>query len=83
MPKGRKDAQSNLRNNGLFNDLWWVGIEDITDTIKEYLLNPSSFLKEEQEDLLNSFEEWKKLGQYAFWWGDNFYMGKDGDVESS
>jgi hypothetical protein len=60
-----------------------VGIEDVTDNIKEFLLDPSEFQLDEQEDCKESFEEWKKEDQYVFWWEQSFYMGKYGDVESS
>jgi hypothetical protein len=60
-----------------------AGIEDVTDNIKECLLEPSSFTPEEIEDCQESLEIWKSDEQFAFWWDQNFYMSSEGLVEAS
>lgn len=60
-----------------------IGIEDVTDNIKECLVDSSSFTPDEIVDCEESLEIWKSEGQFAFWWEQNFYVSLDGFVETS
>ena len=60
-----------------------TGIEDLTETMKEFLSEPDAFDDEETIEYKEILEEWKNEGQYVFWWGQDFYVNKDGFVETS
>lgn len=60
-----------------------AGVEDVSDTIKEMIQSPEIFDSVELADCTESFEAWKQEDQYVFWWEQNYYMSKDGDVETS
>jgi hypothetical protein len=60
-----------------------IGIEDVTDNIKESIQFPSSFTDEELEDCSDSLNEWKADEQFVLWWAQSYYVSKEGDVETS
>ena len=60
-----------------------AGIEDLTETMKEFLTNSDSFEEEEAAEYKELIEDWKDEQQYVFWWGQDFYVSKEGFVETS
>jgi hypothetical protein len=60
-----------------------VGVEDFTETIKEFLLDRTQFDEEEVTNYEEILEEWKSEDQYVFWWGQDYYVNKKGFVETS
>jgi hypothetical protein len=60
-----------------------VGIEDVSDSLKEMIQSPETFDAEELADCSESLELWKAEEQYVFWWEQTYYMTKEGDVTTS
>jgi len=61
-----------------------VGIEDVTDDLKEYLQGDLGDVdSSELESYGDSLNEWKLDGMHAFWWEQSFYVNRLGVIETS
>lgn len=60
-----------------------VGIEDLSDTLKEYVVTPDHFSEEERNEYSHILSEWLTSGRYVFHWGQDFYVDAKGSVETS
>jgi hypothetical protein len=63
-----------------------ITIEDITDTMSEFLDDPcpESWSEEERQEYPELIREWLQDGQYVFYSGaGDYYMSRDGEVETS
>jgi hypothetical protein len=77
-----------LRDETISVERFWLpeleaGIEDLTDTMKEFLNQPESFSDEEKDEYPGLIEEWKKDNDFVLWWGQDFYVNGAGFIETS
>ncbi len=57
-----------------------VGIEEAPD----HLITPDEGEDAEEQELRERLlTEWRETGNFVLWWSNDFYMTKDGEVESS
>jgi hypothetical protein len=63
----------------------WLGIKDLPDHLEEFLADPSGAAEDEEEadDLRESINLWLNDGQFVLWWAKDYWMGADGDVDST
>jgi len=68
-----------------------VGIRDLPDTYVDYLDDEDNYLAGESEETRKretdwiklQIEQWKSRDDYVFWWDNDFYVNKLGEVVSS
>jgi len=60
-----------------------IGIEDLPNHFREFLEDPSNFDKEEREYYPGLINEWKKEESFVLWWAKDYYMNKEGEIEST
>jgi hypothetical protein len=59
-----------------------VGIELLPDHYQD-LENADWLDEEEKQELMESRAEWLERGSFVWWWAKDYYMSKDGKVEST
>jgi hypothetical protein len=68
------------------SDLPWmrngIGIQDYPDHFAEILGDPNA-LEEEKEALQKSLEPWEADGQFVLWWGNDYWLNREGEFVSS
>ena len=60
-----------------------VGVEDLSEDLREYAVSPDHFTATEQEERNDTLLAWKAEGLFVLWWGQDYFMNQDGDVTSS
>ncbi len=61
-----------------------VGIEDVEPATREYIFGIGEFSEEEREVYRAQLDEWFEEQQYVLWvFGEDYWMSKDGYVEST
>ena len=58
-------------------------IEDLPSELMELEECPNNFTAEEREELLIWKSDWTESEYFAFWWGDELWIDRDGTVVSS
>jgi hypothetical protein len=56
-----------------------VGIEDLPDHLEE----PENESPEDAEDRVALRREWEASGSFVLWWAKDYFMSKDGRIEST
>jgi hypothetical protein len=60
-----------------------VGIQDVSEDLEKYVLDPNSHDISQQHDLEATLQAWKEESLYVFWWGEDLYVDNEGLVSSS
>jgi len=78
-----QDAPITVRE--FFLDDRFLGIRRLPDHLQEFKENPDNVAKDEEErrGLEDRIREWESLGQFVLLWGEDYWMSRDGDVEST
>lgn len=73
-------SQSPIRVREFFDPDNWVGIEALPSHYRdlETIAN-----EEERKEFIISRDRWLADGCFVWWWAKDYYMSKDGEVESS
>ncbi|BDI30148.1 hypothetical protein CCAX7_21990 [Capsulimonas corticalis] len=61
----------------------WIGIQDLPDHFQEVLDNPDDYDEEERKDADEEILRWKEEGTFVLKWCEEYWLSRDGDVESS
>jgi hypothetical protein len=63
----------------------YLGIRRLPDHLAEFRENPdlAAESEEERREVGDRIREWESLGQFVLWWGKDYYVNRDGDVEST
>jgi hypothetical protein len=74
-----------IRVRGFFLDEEQLGIKDMPDHFAEYLADPANFILDEEEtlDWPGLIEDWRRAGRFVLWWGKDYWMEADGEIEST
>jgi hypothetical protein len=59
-----------------------IGIEDYSDHFADILSEPNASA-EDKEDVLESLKRWDEEGLFVLWWGNNYWLNKDGEFVAS
>jgi hypothetical protein len=62
-----------------FDSKEWIGIE----LLPEHLKDPDDGEEPYEEGWLEDCRAWDESGRFVFWWGNDYFIGPDGEVESS
>jgi hypothetical protein len=57
-----------------------IGIEDLPRHFQRFLNDPTEFSSEEQSNYPDIIREWQMNGNFVFWWGEDYYVDRDGNV---
>ena len=60
-----------------------VGISDLPEHYQDFLNNPEEFDEQRRAELSGDVQRWFSEGDFVLWWGEDYYLDKDGDVSSS
>lgn len=60
-----------------------VGISDLPEHYQDFLNNPEEFDEQRKAELSEDVRRWFSEGDFVLWWGEDYYLDKDGDVSSS
>jgi hypothetical protein len=60
-----------------------VGISDLPEHYQDFLNNPGEFDERRRAELSGDVQRWFLEGDFVLWWGEDYYLDKDGDVSSS
>jgi hypothetical protein len=60
-----------------------VGIADLPEHYQDFLRAPEEFDEQRRAELLEDVRRWFSEGDFVLWWGEDYYLDKDGDVSSS
>jgi hypothetical protein len=61
----------------------WIGIKDLPDHYQEVLDRPQDPNDERDKQLREDIRRWMENGDYVFYWDEEYYISKEGDIESS
>ena len=79
---GFQEAPITVRE--FFLDDHFLGIRRLPDHLQEFRNNPESVADiEERREMEDRIREWESLDQFVLWWGKDYYLSRDGDVEST
>ena len=65
-----------------FSQELYVGIQDYPPDFDDTLSNPKSS-DEEKRSARESIKMWKKEREFVFWWGNDYWLDKSGEVVAS
>jgi len=60
-----------------------VGIDDFPDDFDDVLSRPEFYGEESVQSVHEESARWQEQGNFVFWWGKDYYMSRDGEVEST
>jgi hypothetical protein len=60
-----------------------VGISDLPEHYQDFLNNPEKFDEQRRAELSGDVQRWFSEGDFVLWWGEDYYLDKEGDVSSS
>jgi hypothetical protein len=60
-----------------------VGIDDLPGHFQEFVDERSQFIESDGEDYREMIRAWQDAGNFVFWWAKDYWMDRDGDVEST
>lgn len=61
----------------------WIGIQDLPDHFQEILDQPEVYDEEFRREIQDEMKQWLDSGNFVFWWGNDYYLNQEGEVESS
>lgn len=61
----------------------WLGIKDLPEYLQEFVDDPESIGEDEREHFEEMLAEWRADESYVLWWGKDYFMGPEGDIEST
>ena len=60
-----------------------IGIEDLPEHYQEVLDHPEQYDAERLTELQGDIRDWRERGSFVLYWVEDYYLDRDGDVESS
>ena len=61
----------------------WFGIEDLPGHYQEFLDEPENATEEERLYYPEEIAEWQADGDFVLWCNEDYYLNKEGELESS
>jgi hypothetical protein len=61
----------------------WIGIRNLPDHYQKFLDNPADASEEERRYYPEKIRDWRESGSFVLWFNEDYYLSKDGEVESS
>lgn len=60
-----------------------IGIEDLPEHYVEFLKHPECFDDDEGIEWRTSISQWQEEENFVFFWGNDYYLNKQGECQSS
>ena len=60
-----------------------IGIRDLPDHLQEFLDHPENADEEERRYYPEEVKEWRERGSFVLWWNEDYFLSKEGELESS
>ncbi len=60
-----------------------AGIEDLPGHYQQFLEDPSQFDEEGRQYYPELIRDWREEGSFVFWWAKDYWMSRNGEVEST
>jgi hypothetical protein len=60
-----------------------IRLEDFPEAFGEILREPDRFAAEDVADARSCLERWKEVGQFVFWWSQDYWVDGTGEVVAS
>jgi hypothetical protein len=57
-----------------------LGIENLPRHMQHFRSNPDESSEEDKRELPKMIEEWIAEGNFVFWWGNDYYLDKEGEI---
>lgn len=61
----------------------WIGIKEFPRHFQEILDSPEEYDQEFRDSIEADMKLWKESGDFVFQWDEEYYMNREGEVESS
>ena len=61
----------------------WFGIQDLPEHYQEFLDHPENANEEERLYYPEEISAWHERGDFVLWCNEDYYLNKDGELESS
>jgi hypothetical protein len=61
----------------------WIGIEDLPDHYQDVIDYPENYDEERLQELREDIRSWRENGDFVFFWCEDYYIDRDGDIASS
>lgn len=66
-----------------FDPAQYVGVSSLPSDYQEFLDYPDRFAEEEKQAYESHITQWKNDGNFVFCWAEEYWMNKNGEIESS
>lgn len=76
-------AASPIEVKRFFLDDFWIGIKAMPDHFEEVLEHPDHFDETQRAILRDEMAKWIARGDFVLYWCEEYYLNRDGEVESS
>ena len=74
---------TSIRVRMFFDAQHCVGIRPIPDCLKPTKRNLADLSADERDEAERERQEWLNEGRFVWWWGKDYWMNSDGEVEST
>ncbi len=61
----------------------WIGIRDLPEHYQEVLDHPENFSEERLRELQGDIQEWRESGEFVLDWDEDYYLSKEGELDST
>jgi hypothetical protein len=61
----------------------WIGIRDLPDHYQEVLDRPEALTEERRRELEEDIRLWRERGDFVLYWDEDYYLDRDGELQSS
>lgn len=61
----------------------WIGIKDIPEHYQDVIERPEDYDEERRRQLQDDIREWSEDGSFVLYWNEDYYLSKEGELESS
>jgi len=75
--------EATIRIKEFLDDEYSVGIEILPDHYQNLDTSSEDYDAEELQELVEEREEWLAAGNFVWWWAKDYYMSREGEVEST
>jgi hypothetical protein len=56
-----------------------IGIEEYPLDLADFLADPTKYSAEDQLEFLRDIEQWKREGNFIFFWSESYHLDRNGD----
>lgn len=61
----------------------WIGISDLPEHYQHVIDHPDGYEVDRYEELSADIRLWRERGDFVLYWDEEYYLNRDGELESS